>query len=67
MPKSKNRKDHKKKAAARKRALIQEKKKIEKAKKEFISQLIKQEQDKGLFDNNLPVDNLAKEVEGPQI
>ena len=66
MPKSKNRKNHKKKAAARKLALIQEKKKIEKAKKEFINQLIKQEQDKGLFDNNSPVD-LTKEVEGPQI
>jgi hypothetical protein len=66
MPKSKNRKDHKKKASKRKEKLIMDKKRLEKAKKEFINQLIKQEQDKGLFENNEPVE-LNKEPEGPQI
>ncbi len=48
---SKHRKNHKQKLEARKRRLADEKKKTEKFQREFIMNLIKQEQEKGLFDN----------------
>lgn len=51
MPKSKARKSHKKKVAARRVAVKNESARVQKAQKEFIMNLIKQEQEKGLFDN----------------
>lgn len=48
---SKHRKNHKQKLEARKKRLSDEKKKTEKFQREFIMNLIKQEQEKGLFDN----------------
>lgn len=51
MPKSKARKNHKQKVAARKVAVKNESARVQKAQKEFIMNLIKQEQEKGLFDN----------------
>jgi hypothetical protein len=51
MPKSKTRKNHKSKVAARNAAVKNESTRIQKAQKEFITNLIKQEQEKGLFDN----------------
>jgi hypothetical protein len=51
MPKSKARKSHKKKVAARNVAVKNESARVQKAQKEFIMNLIKQEQEKGLFDN----------------
>jgi glycyl-tRNA synthetase beta subunit len=48
---SKHRKNHKEKLEARKKRLADEKKKTEKFQREFIMNLIKQEQEKGLFDN----------------
>lgn len=51
MPKSKSRKDHKKKVAARNAGVKNEGARVQKAQKEFITNLIKQEQEKGLFDN----------------
>ena len=51
MPKSKSRKDHKKKVAARNAGVKNESAKVQKAQKEFITNLIKQEQEKGAFDN----------------
>ena len=51
MPKSKTRKNHKSKVAARNVAVKNESTKVQKAQKEFIMNLIKQEQEKGAFDN----------------
>ena len=51
MPKSKTRKNHKQKVAARNTAVKNESTKIQRAQKEFIMNLIKQEQEKGAFDN----------------
>ena len=51
MPKSKSRKNHKSKVAARNAAVKNESARVQKAQKEFITNLIKQEQEKGLFDN----------------
>ena len=51
MPKSKTRKNHKSKVAARNAGVKSESTRVQKAQKEFITNLIKQEQEKGLFDN----------------
>ena len=51
MPKSKTRKNHKQKVAARNTAVKNESAKAQKAQREFIMNLIKQEQEKGAFDN----------------
>lgn len=50
MPKSRHRKNHKQKSAARKQRLLDEKRSFEKKQREFIMQLIEQEKSKGLFD-----------------
>jgi hypothetical protein len=52
MPKSKSRKNHKQKVKARNSAATNEKSRVQNSQKEFIKDLIKQEQEKGLFDNN---------------
>ena len=73
MPKSKNRKDHKKKVAARNQKINDNKKRMEKAKREFIMNLIKQEQEKGLFENNPTIEPITPDlpsidtIEGPSI
>lgn len=72
MPKSKHRKDHKKKVAARNQRLADNKKRIEKAKREFIMDLIKREQENGAFENtpNISIDGPTIEsstVDGPSI
>jgi hypothetical protein len=74
MPKSKNRKNHKVKVANRNSKIEQQKKKLEKQKKEFIMNLIKQEQEKGMFDNTStisPIDDQTSDLniknEGPSI
>jgi hypothetical protein len=59
---SKHRKNHKKKLAQRKEQVAQEKARYQKAQKEFIMNLIKQEQQKGMFENN-PMINPG--VDGP--
>jgi hypothetical protein len=59
---SKHRKNHKEKLEARKRRIAQEKTKNEKLQREFIMNLIKQEQEKGLF-NDTPSLN----IDGPMI
>jgi hypothetical protein len=56
MPKSKHRKNHKQKVVARNERIAQEKRKRENFQREFIMNLIKQEQEKGLFENNLTLD-----------
>jgi predicted membrane protein len=56
MPKSKARKNHKQKVNARKIATANEKSRVQNSQKEFIKDLIKQEQEKGLFDNNATIE-----------
>lgn len=74
--KSKHRKNHKQKVEARRKRIADEKKRREKFQREFIMNLIKQEQEKGLFDNNPAVngpltgDNSMVDgpiIEGPSI
>ena len=64
MPKSRNRKDHKKKSQARSLRLAQEKRRTEKLQREMIMNLIEQEKQKGMFEN-LPQINPT--MDGPQI
>jgi hypothetical protein len=65
---SRHRKDHKKKLAARKNRLEQEKAQAQKYQKEFIMNLIKDEQEKGLFDNTPNVNSIEGPIiEGPVI
>lgn len=58
--KSKHRKNHKQKVEARKKRVEQQKRQTEKMQREFIMNLIKQEQEKGAFENtlNFPADTL---------
>jgi len=66
MPKSRNRKDHKKKSQARTERLKVEKRKQEKLQREMIMKLIDQEKQQGLFEN-LPQMNAPHVQDGPQI
>ena len=66
MPKSRNRKDHKKKVASRNKRVSDMKRKAEKAQREMIMNLIEQEKQKGLYDNLPPVNPTAP-LDGPKI
>jgi hypothetical protein len=48
----KAKKEHRKKVQARNEKINQEKKKVEKIKREWIKNLIEEERKKGLFENN---------------
>lgn len=65
MASTKHRKDHKKKLEARNNRLANEKAKAQKFQKEFIMNLIKDEQDKGLFENTVSLDSPI--IDGPTI
>jgi len=65
MPKSKTRKNHKQKVAARNTAVKNESTKVQKAQKEFIMNLIKQEQEKGAFDNVQAGPMMSGPLSGP--
>ena len=65
MPQSKHRKNHKKKVSSRNIEIKNKRNKIQKAQKEFIEQLIKSEQEKGMFDNDQTA--LPSEIQGPTI
>jgi len=65
MPKSKHRKNHKQKLQARKNRIASEKAHAQKQQREFIMNLIKQEQEKGMFDNVPSIDGPI--VDGPVI
>ena len=52
MAKSRHRKDHKKKLAARKNKIEQAKKTFQKRQREFIMEMIKKEQEAGAFKDN---------------
>lgn len=65
---SKNRKNHKKKVEARNKRLAEEKKRTEKFQRDFIMNLIKQEQEKGLFNETLNIDEVPNTLgDGPII
>ena len=66
--KSKHRKNHKQKVAARNLRISHEKRKTEKMQREFIMNLIKQEQEKGLFDNTTPLNQDGGPIiDGPMV
>ena len=58
-------KEHRKKVQARNAKLKQQKAKVEKMQREFIMNLIKQEQEKGMFENLPSVDGPV--IDGPII
>jgi hypothetical protein len=64
---SKHRKNHKEKLEARKRRIAQEKTKNEKLQREFIMNLIKQEQEKGLFNDTPSLNIDGSMIDGPII
>ena len=57
-------KEHRKKVQARNNKLKQEKAKVQKLQRDFIMNMIKQEQEKGMFENN-PTINPS--IDGPAI
>ena len=83
MGKVRTKKEHKKRVAKRNNILQQDRKKVEKAQKEFLMQLIREEKEKGLFDNKpeefklpepsipsmgLPITDVSSfGIEGPKI
>jgi hypothetical protein len=66
MPKSRQRKNHKQKVQARNNRIANEKSRAQKMQREFIMNLIKQEQEKGLFEN-APTIEQGPIVDGPII
>lgn len=68
MPKSRNRKGHKKKVKARNKRINQLKKSKEKMQKKYLMDLIEKEKEKGAFEDtpNIDIDNLNIE-NGPEI
>ena len=62
---TKHRKNHKQKLAARKNRLANEKVRAQKAQRDFIMNLIKQEQEKVMFENTPSVDGPI--IDGPII
>ena len=69
MPKSKARKNHKQKVAARRVAVKNETAKAQKFQRELIENWIKQEQEEGMFNNNPTLDPLLNGpiIEGPTL
>jgi hypothetical protein len=70
MGNSRHRKGHKQKLQARKERIKQDKNKVQKMQKEFIMNLIKKEQEKGMFDNIPTINPIGLEgtvIEGPTI
>jgi hypothetical protein len=66
---SKHRKNHKKKLQARKTKVGDQKNKMQKMQKEFIMNMIKKEQEKGMFNDNPTIQPSGPSVgiEGPSI
>lgn len=70
MATSKAKKEHRKKVEKRNQRIREEKSKMEKMRREFIMNLIKKEQEKGLFENAQPVDGPVIDgpvIDGPQL
>jgi hypothetical protein len=62
MPKTKHRKDHKKKVAARNEKLKQEKSRFQKIQREMLMNMIEQERQKGLFDNTPEIPSIPSVI-----
>jgi hypothetical protein len=62
---SKHRKNHKERVQARKNRLANEKMAAQKKQREFIMNLIKQEQERGMFENTTAIDGPV--IDGPVI
>ena len=68
MPKSRNRKDHKKKLNQRNGKIELAKKEAKKMQQRFLEELIKREQTAGMFnDNTIVGSNTIDEIQGPEI
>lgn len=70
MPKSKNRKNHKQKVQARNNRIANEKVRAQKFQREFIMNLIKEEQGKGMFENTPSINGPIIDtpiIDGPTI
>lgn len=70
MPKSRHRKNHKKKTAARKKQVLENKSRMDKLQRKFLMDLIQREQEKGMFNNTTPITELDQatiQTEGPII
>jgi hypothetical protein len=66
MPKSRQRKNHKKKVNVRNKNVEDSKKQEKKANREFVDNIIKKEQENGKFDNNTLIED-SKITFGPII
>lgn len=62
MAKSRHRKGHKEKVAARKKRIEDNKSKMAKLQKKFLMDLINREKEKGLFENNELMNSLSGNV-----
>jgi hypothetical protein len=67
MAKSKTKKDHKKRVAARNKRIQEDKARMQKAQREFIMNLIKKEQEEGKFNNNPMINPIDGAIDGPMI
>lgn len=67
MPKSKHRKNQKQKSAARSQRVKDQKNKAQKLQRDFIMNLIKQEQEKGMFNNNQTIQPVMPFIDGPLV
>lgn len=67
MPKSKHRKNHKKKAAARRKKIQDDKNKYMKLQKEALMQLIEQEKNSGKFEAPTIPNIEGPSIDGPSI
>ena len=67
MSKGKGAKEHRKRVQARNNRLKQQNQRVEKLRREFIMNLIKEEQEKGMFENNQTINPTDPTVEGPAI
>ncbi len=59
-------KEHRKRVEARNNKIKQDKARAQKMQREFIMNLIKQEQEKGLFENNQDVDPIVSPIDAIQ-
>jgi len=67
MPKSRNRKNHKKKVAARRQRIEHAKRRVVKMQRQLLEQLIAQENQQGLFDNVPHGPEILTDSDGPVI
>lgn len=67
MPKSRHRKKHKQKVQARSQKIKDARAKANKMQRDFLMNLIKKEQENGLFDNNPTINPVGPVIDGPMI